>query len=87
MSFCYTVYIPFTLLLLPCIVTCDFCDQFPQRQNRLTLGVLVPEHYQQTIGASIELALKHVHSTPDLIPDYCIDLLYRDTQVRFLEKY
>lgn len=59
----------------------DFCDKFPQRQNRLTLGVLIPEKFQSTIGASIELALEHVHSTPDLIPDYCIDLLYRDTQV------
>ncbi|KAI6177897.1 Gamma aminobutyric acid type b receptor subunit 2 [Aphelenchoides bicaudatus] len=78
-----STYLIFLLLYLSVhSVIADHCDDYSQRQNRLTLGVLVPDHFQSTIGASIELALKHVHSTPNLMPDYCIDLLYRDTQCK-----
>jgi hypothetical protein len=76
-------FLYFLLLFLPTSLS-DYCEKFPRRENRLTLGVLIPEHRQRTIGASIELALKHVHSNPNMIPDYCIDLLYRDTKVRTL---
>ncbi|KAI6189320.1 Gamma-aminobutyric acid type B receptor subunit 2 [Aphelenchoides fujianensis] len=58
------------------------CYEYPHRQHKLTLGVLVPENFQHSIGSSVELALKHVHATPNLIRDYCIDLLYRDTQCK-----
>ncbi|CAD5225565.1 unnamed protein product [Bursaphelenchus xylophilus] len=58
------------------------CAAFPEREIKITLGVLLPESYQASIGSAIELALKHVHSNPNLIPNYCIDILYRDTQCK-----
>lgn len=56
------------------------CDNYPARQHRITLGIMLPEENRATIGAATELALKHAHSNPGFMPDYCIDILYRDTQ-------
>ncbi|KAI6216076.1 hypothetical protein M3Y94_00460800 [Aphelenchoides besseyi] len=76
------LHIGFLIAWLMVAESSDDCYEYPHRRHKLTLGVLVPENFQHSIGASVELALKHVHATPKLIPDYCIDLLYRNTQCK-----
>lgn len=52
-----------------------------RREIPLALGVLLPDAYRRQIEPSIQLALKHVHNDPDMIPDFCLYLIYKDTQV------
>lgn len=60
-----------------------------QRRRRipLSIGVLLPESYKNKVKPSIELALSHVHSTPNLLPDYCLQPIYKDTQVFLFSFY
>ena len=69
---------PTIVVLLVLLRRCasDDCE----RPNRLTLGVLVPDMAQHSIRESVEAAVRDVHATSGLLPDYCLDLLYKETQ-------
>ena len=59
---------------------CSRTSKSPRRQ-KLSLGVLLPETFRKQFEPYIKLALYHVHSNPSILPDYCIDLMFKDTQV------
>ena len=54
----------------------------PEREVPLSIGVLLPSPYRSRIEPSVELALTHVHEEQDLLPGYCLHLIYKDTQCR-----
>lgn len=53
-----------------------------KRSKSLFLGVLLSSSHRRKIEPVINLALKHVHSMSNLLPDYCLQLIYKDTQVK-----
>uniref|UniRef100_A0AC34QA04 G-protein coupled receptors family 3 profile domain-containing protein n=1 Tax=Panagrolaimus sp. JU765 TaxID=591449 RepID=A0AC34QA04_9BILA len=60
---------------------CSRSAKSPRRQ-KLSLGVLLPETYRQQFEPYIKLALYHVHTDPTILPDYCIDLMFKDTHCK-----
>lgn len=64
----------------------DHCNRLSSapRHKTLSLGVLLPDTYRRQIEPSVKLALRHVHSNPNLLPDYCIKLVFKNTEVGYI---
>uniref|UniRef100_A0AC34EZB1 G-protein coupled receptors family 3 profile domain-containing protein n=1 Tax=Panagrolaimus sp. ES5 TaxID=591445 RepID=A0AC34EZB1_9BILA len=60
---------------------CHSTDAAPRKQ-KLSLGVLLPETHRKLLEPYIKLALYHVHTTPNILANYCIDLIFKDTQCK-----
>lgn len=73
----------FSLYLSANATHCHSTEIAPRKQ-KLSLGVLLPETHRKLLEPYIKLALYHVHTTPSILPNYCIDLLFKDTQVPFI---
>lgn len=66
----------------------DHCNRLSSapRHKVLSLGVLLPEAYRKQIEPSVKLALRHVHSNADLLPDYCLQLVFKNTEVSHIKR-
>lgn len=83
----------FRLLLAACLIAASAVAAFKchhprgeagstRREVPLSIGVLLPNPYRGRIEPSVELALTHVYEEQDLLPGYCLHLIYKDTQCR-----
>ncbi|CEF60147.1 Extracellular ligand-binding receptor domain and GPCR, family 3, gamma-aminobutyric acid receptor, type B and GPCR, family 3, gamma-aminobutyric acid receptor, type B1 and GPCR, family 3, C-terminal domain and Periplasmic binding protein-like I domain-containing protein [Strongyloides ratti] len=60
---------------------CRYSNDSNSRES-LSLGVFLPQYYRKQIEPAIELALRHAHNTPNVIPDYCLNLIFKDTECK-----
>uniref|UniRef100_A0A0K0ES72 Gamma-aminobutyric acid type B receptor subunit 2 n=1 Tax=Strongyloides stercoralis TaxID=6248 RepID=A0A0K0ES72_STRER len=60
---------------------CKYSNDSNNRES-LSLGVFLPQDYRKQIEPAIELALRHAHNIPNVIPDYCLNLIFKDTECK-----
>uniref|UniRef100_A0AC35TLT2 G_PROTEIN_RECEP_F3_4 domain-containing protein n=1 Tax=Rhabditophanes sp. KR3021 TaxID=114890 RepID=A0AC35TLT2_9BILA len=60
---------------------CPYVNDTRYREP-LYVGVFLPSNYRKQIEPAIELALRHSHGMSNIIQDYCLNLVFKDTECK-----